>query len=179
MQSPAILPNAGVWATHMGVSSNLRYQLLNGLDMVSSTFKFVLLSCFCAKIAAWHATCHLVSKRHSADVGSAATAALFEDSRALPAGLAGHPLVTSRTLHARDSDLWTCASGSHLRNPNAMQVVQPRLPVGVFKVGSTGIRLLNNILGGMSFVTLAKFFKVQKASEEEATALPPCCNGAK
>lgn len=32
--APAILPNAGCWGTHMAVSSNLRYQLLNGLDMV-------------------------------------------------------------------------------------------------------------------------------------------------
>ena len=31
---PNILLNAGTWATHMGVSSNFRYQLLNGMDMV-------------------------------------------------------------------------------------------------------------------------------------------------
>lgn len=29
---PAVLANAGCWAAHMGVSSNLRYQALNGLD---------------------------------------------------------------------------------------------------------------------------------------------------
>jgi Protein RETICULATA-related len=34
-ESPGIFSNAGVWATHMGVSSNVRYQALNGLDMVS------------------------------------------------------------------------------------------------------------------------------------------------
>lgn len=34
-ESPAVLSNSGVWATHMGVSSNVRYQALNGLDMVS------------------------------------------------------------------------------------------------------------------------------------------------
>ena len=33
---PNILLNAGTWATHMGVSSNVRYQLLNGMDMVGS-----------------------------------------------------------------------------------------------------------------------------------------------
>ena len=31
---PAVLANAGCWAAHMGVSSNLRYQALNGLDAV-------------------------------------------------------------------------------------------------------------------------------------------------
>ena len=33
-KAPNVLLNAGVWATHMGVSSNIRYQMLNGLDMV-------------------------------------------------------------------------------------------------------------------------------------------------
>lgn len=31
---PNVLANASCWALHMGVSSNLRYQILNGLDMV-------------------------------------------------------------------------------------------------------------------------------------------------
>ncbi len=31
---PNVLLNAGCWGTHMAVSSNIRYQLLNGLDMV-------------------------------------------------------------------------------------------------------------------------------------------------
>lgn len=37
-KAPNVLLNAGVWATHMGVSSNVRYQMLNGLDMVRSAF---------------------------------------------------------------------------------------------------------------------------------------------
>ena len=32
--APDVLRNAGTWAVHMGVSSNVRYQILNGLDMV-------------------------------------------------------------------------------------------------------------------------------------------------
>ena len=32
---PNVLFNAATWATHMGISSNLRYQVLNGIDMVS------------------------------------------------------------------------------------------------------------------------------------------------
>ena len=36
-KAPNIFLNAGTWATHMGVSSNVRYQLLNGLDMVRET----------------------------------------------------------------------------------------------------------------------------------------------
>lgn len=35
--APAILPNAGCWGAHMAVSSNLRYQMLNGLDLVPSS----------------------------------------------------------------------------------------------------------------------------------------------
>lgn len=31
---PNVLANASCWALHMGVSSNLRYQILNGMDMV-------------------------------------------------------------------------------------------------------------------------------------------------
>jgi Protein RETICULATA-related len=41
-ESPAVLSNSAVWATHMGVSSNVRYQALNGLDMVSRTFQRLL-----------------------------------------------------------------------------------------------------------------------------------------
>ena len=33
-QPPNVLLNAATWSTHMGVSSNLRYQALNGIDMV-------------------------------------------------------------------------------------------------------------------------------------------------
>lgn len=77
-ESPAILPNAGVWAAHMGLSSNTRYQLLNGLDLI----------------------------------------------------------------------------------------LQPRMGAGAFKGLSTVIRLSNNVLGGMSFVTLAKLFGVQKSGDD-------------
>ncbi|KAI7842869.1 hypothetical protein COHA_003487 [Chlorella ohadii] len=33
-EAPSILGNASCWALHMGLSANLRYQVLNGLDMV-------------------------------------------------------------------------------------------------------------------------------------------------
>ena len=33
-EAPNVLLNAGTWATHMGISSNIRYQILNGIDMV-------------------------------------------------------------------------------------------------------------------------------------------------
>jgi Protein RETICULATA-related len=41
-ESPAVLSNSAVWATHMGLSSNVRYQALNGLDMVSCRFQRLL-----------------------------------------------------------------------------------------------------------------------------------------
>lgn len=47
-----------------------------------------------------------------------------------------------------------------------MQIVQPMLPGGVFRILTSLIRGGNNILGGMSFVFLAKVFGVQKAAEE-------------
>ncbi len=48
------------------------------------------------------------------------------------------------------------------------QVLAPALPPSVFKGLSAGVRLLNNIVGGMSFVTLAKLFKVQPSSGDKA-----------
>lgn len=47
-----------------------------------------------------------------------------------------------------------------------VQVLQPRLGGSTFKALSTLIRLLNNIVGGMSFVTLAKIAGVQKSGED-------------
>lgn len=35
-EPPNVVANAGCWALHMGLSSNLRYQILNGFDMVCS-----------------------------------------------------------------------------------------------------------------------------------------------
>ncbi len=34
-EAPSVVGNASCWALHMGLSSNFRYQALNGLDMVS------------------------------------------------------------------------------------------------------------------------------------------------
>eukprot|EP00891_Asterochloris_glomerata_P002317 jgi/Astpho2/2317/e_gw1.00043.18.1_t len=74
-QAPNVVLNAATWATHMGISSNVRYQMLNGLDMV----------------------------------------------------------------------------------------LQPALSPTVFKVFISIIRTANNVLGGISFVTLAKLFGVQSS----------------
>ncbi|BDA48866.1 Protein RETICULATA-RELATED 3, chloroplastic [Coccomyxa sp. Obi] len=78
-QAPNVLLNAGTWATHMGVSSNVRYQILNGIDMV----------------------------------------------------------------------------------------MQPRLGPGSFKVLTSLLRTANNILGGISFVVLAKVFGVQSSAGDQ------------
>ena len=47
-----------------------------------------------------------------------------------------------------------------------VQVLAPAMSPGAFKAFSAVIRLLNNIVGGMSFVMLAKMFGVQKSSED-------------
>ncbi|KAF6258155.1 hypothetical protein COO60DRAFT_1152802 [Scenedesmus sp. NREL 46B-D3] len=86
-EPPSVLGNAACWALHMGVSSNLRYQLLGGADSV---------------------------------------------------------LVRV-------------------------------MPMGLFRTYSAVIRGLNNIVGGMSFVTIARLFGVQKsgsaASKQGSLAL--------
>lgn len=75
-EPPSVVGNASCWALHMGLSSNLRYQMLNGLDMV----------------------------------------------------------------------------------------IQPLIPSPVFRVFSAAIRGLNNMIGGVSFVMIAKLTGVQKAA---------------
>ena len=46
-EAPNVPLNAATWAAHMGISSNVRYQVLNGLDMVSAdtALDAILLSC--------------------------------------------------------------------------------------------------------------------------------------
>lgn len=78
-ESPNVLANASCWALHMGVSSNLRYQMLNGMDML----------------------------------------------------------------------------------------VQPVMSPSTFRLLTSVVRSANNVVGGISFVTLAKLFGVQKAAEQE------------
>lgn len=87
-ESPNVLANAGCWALHMGVSSNARYQMLNGMDMI----------------------------------------------------------------------------------------VQPLLPQGAFRIVTSLVRSANNVLGGISFVTIAKVFGVQKSAGSEPA---DCCSGSK
>lgn len=45
------------------------------------------------------------------------------------------------------------------------------MPIGVFRGYSAVIRGLNNIVGGMSFVTIARMFGVQKAGTAGTPAL--------
>lgn len=78
-ESPNVLANASCWAFHMGLSSNLRYQMLNGMDML----------------------------------------------------------------------------------------IQPVLSPSAFRLLTSVVRSANNVVGGISFVTLAKLFGVQKAAAEE------------
>ena len=40
-EAPNVPLNAATWAAHMGISSNVRYQVLNGLDMVSLNINMV------------------------------------------------------------------------------------------------------------------------------------------
>ncbi len=46
-------------------------------------------------------------------------------------------------------------------------MLAPAIPPSAFKALSTVIRLLNNIVGGMSFVTLAKLFGVQEDAKAD------------
>lgn len=58
-ESPAILANSAVWATHMGVSSNVRYQLLNGLDMVRLRLLSLISSPLRSLHCGFHDRCYL------------------------------------------------------------------------------------------------------------------------
>ena len=53
------------------------------------------------------------------------------------------------------------------RVPKLAQVVQPRLGPGGFKVLTSLMRTANNILGGISFVVLAKVFGVQSSAGDQ------------
>ena len=48
-----------------------------------------------------------------------------------------------------------------------LQALQPRLPPLAFRMLSSGVRTGNNILGGMSFVLLAKVLGVQQSKGDE------------
>lgn len=50
---PNVLKNAGCWATHMALSSNVRYQLLNGLDLVSDMAPLLYDSCMLDDAVWW------------------------------------------------------------------------------------------------------------------------------
>ena len=110
---PNVLLNAGCWGTHMAVSSNIRYQLLNGLDMVR------------------HPTVlHLSTSRGSCCM-----------LRRFPL-LSRFAQVNLPLYAPPPTDLFAVFT----------QAVQPVLPSWLFKILSTAIRLLNNVVGGVSFV---------------------------
>jgi hypothetical protein len=44
-----------------------------------------------------------------------------------------------------------------------LQVLVKVMPMGIFRAYSAAIRGLNNIVGGISFVTIARMFGVQKS----------------
>jgi hypothetical protein len=58
------------------------------------------------------------------------------------------------------------SAGSGSLSRWCVQVLAPAMPPSAFKALSAVVRLLNNIVGGMSFVMLAKMFGVQKSSED-------------
>ena len=58
-----------------------------------------------------------------------------------------------------------CVSGEDLHH--LVQVAQARMSPGTFKVLTSLVRTVNNILGGISFVVLAKVFGVQSSQGDE------------
>jgi Protein RETICULATA-related len=56
-EAPNVILNASTWGAHMAISSNLRYQILNGLDMVSHRRAIVVMdvsSCCDLLLEAWY-----------------------------------------------------------------------------------------------------------------------------
>ena len=86
--------------------------------------------------------------------------------------------IPSNRLQSRDhTDLSDCL-GAWLTGGNlpqhhwhGVQVMQPRLAPGSFKALTTLLRLVNNVVGGFSFVYLAKLFKVQSSGDSSAQEL--------
>ena len=109
----------------MGVSSNARYQMLNGLDMVRPHDSPAL----CGRPVAACAAC----------------------AAPLPWPGARRPLAARPPLPACRCPL--------------LQVLQPLVPSSAFRVVTSVIRGLNNMIGGISFVMVAKALGVQKAAE--------------
>jgi hypothetical protein len=56
---------------------------------------------------------------------------------------------------------------------NHAQVLVKVMPMGLFRVYAAIIRGANNIVGGISFVTIARLFGVQKAAASPSEA--PVC----
>ena len=115
---PNVLLNASCWGAHMGVSSNIRYQLINGMEMVGG--------------------------RAAPPPGRQGC---MSHSNHLP----------SRAAQSRDGAL-------HI----PLQVLQPRMGAMPFRVLTSLVRTGNNILGGVSFVLLAKVMGVQQSQGDEA-----------
>ena len=53
------------------------------------------------------------------------------------------------------------------QSSSVSQALQPKLPPLAFRVVSSAVRTGNNILGGMSFVLLAKVLGVQQSKGDE------------
>ena len=49
--------------------------------------------------------------------------------------------------------------------PAAPQVLQPLIPSSIFRIYSFLLRSANNVVGGISFVMLARILGVQKSAE--------------
>lgn len=71
--------------------------------------------------------------------------------------------------HCPELDLGTptTADMTWLLRQCAVQALQPRLPPMAFRLLTSGVRTGNNILGGMSFVVLAKVLGVQQSKGDE------------
>ena len=66
-----------------------------------------------------------------------------------------------------------CASARALPPPRRPQVVQPLLPSTAFRVYTSLVRGLNNLVGGVSFGLLVKALGVQKAADAAPAPAPP------
>lgn len=58
-----------------------------------------------------------------------------------------------------------------------LQLLQPRIPSAVFRLLTSVVRSANNMLGGISFVVVAKTLGVQKSGEAAPAA--PAADAAK
>lgn len=184
---PSIIGNAACWSTHMGVSANLRYQIINGLDMVGGGGGVPERECQRDREKegkrggereetglaglCYRGLGRLVQQAVQAEAVGGAICICSS-----PAPMSSRRKSCSSQLTPTHSP---CAHAppqpppAPAHTPRLLQLLQPVMPSALFRLYSFLLRSANNVLGGVSFVMAARILGVQKATEPAAAPAAP------